>query len=528
LAEETTFAQESAAAAALGQGAEGPETLKDAEERLKRLDKELMEERQYSSTLELMRSRAHEQLSSKKSLIDKLHDDISAPVHDLHLLQKQTEDVQKQHETLNEYLKAYKKMNALETRSHFIQTKQRAKSREGDRHDDAKSRTSPGGNGANISKEKEGGSAKTEVRAYKAGGEDSVSLAEAEEAVKKIYVITGEHDAGGVIAKWEQRGANMSVWQGLAEETESHWEHLLKEKELLLKQVQQKFAFASSSVLQDPNSSLSSPSSSSATPDVQAIAESNIKMVSDALNKRSSTAEAMSQALARHEGVLDDMKHGLAFLMVKSNTLLADPKIGSKMVKENTTSFSKLFGDTIAKGMSKDDEKKTTEDFNPKQYEGLLPKELLNLPNTVRALERTLVATLGVVETESPAIFERMQPRAKVVLTVENIMRTAATARPMEPAELLPMQEVGLDRLARASATMENNLRVRIAEDKIADEDLLADIALEEDDDGADDDDAEGMGQTFMQKRSLFKESSERRVRAEQRKVKITTPIIQD
>jgi hypothetical protein len=49
-----------------------------------------------------------------------------------------------------------------------------------------------------------------------------------------------------VISKWEQRGANMSVWQGLAEETEAHWERLLKEKETLSKQVQQKFAFATS------------------------------------------------------------------------------------------------------------------------------------------------------------------------------------------------------------------------------------------------------------------------------------------
>ena len=74
-------------------------------------------------------------------------------------------------------------------------------------------RTSPGGNSANSLKEKEGVSAKIELRVNRAGGEDSVSLAEAEEAVKKIYVITGEHDASGVIAKWEQRGANMSVWQ---------------------------------------------------------------------------------------------------------------------------------------------------------------------------------------------------------------------------------------------------------------------------------------------------------------------------
>jgi hypothetical protein len=52
-------------------------------------------------------------------------------------------------------------------------------------------------------------------------------------------------------------------------------------------------------------------------------------------------------------GLLDDMKHGLGFLMFKLKTLLEDPKIGSKIVKENTTSFSKLFGDTIAKGMAK-------------------------------------------------------------------------------------------------------------------------------------------------------------------------------
>jgi hypothetical protein len=62
---------------------------------------------------------------------------------------------------------------------------------------------------------------------------------------------------------------------------------------------------------------------------------------------------------------------------------------------------------------------------------------------------------------------------------------------------------------------------VRIAEEKIAEEELLADIAMEEDDDGVDDDEGEGMGLTFMQKRSAFKESSDRRVRAEQRKIKV-------
>lgn len=59
----------------------------------------------YSSTLELMRSRAQEQLSAKKSLIDKLHQDIAAHKHDLLLLQKQTDDVQRQQEVLEEYLK---------------------------------------------------------------------------------------------------------------------------------------------------------------------------------------------------------------------------------------------------------------------------------------------------------------------------------------------------------------------------------------------------------------------------------------
>ena len=85
---------------------------------------------------------------------------------------------------------------------------------------------------------------------------------------------------------------------------------------------------------------------------------------------------------------------------------------------------------------------------------------------------------------------------------------------------------------------------MRIAEEKIADEELLADIAMLEDDDGPfpllrghthavstdsvfcfvtgdEENDDEGMGQAFMQKRSAFKESSDRRVRAEQRKSKV-------
>ncbi len=53
-----------------------------------------------------MRSRAQEQLSSKKSAIDKLYQDIAEHKHDLLLLQKQTDDVQKQQESLEEYLKA--------------------------------------------------------------------------------------------------------------------------------------------------------------------------------------------------------------------------------------------------------------------------------------------------------------------------------------------------------------------------------------------------------------------------------------
>ncbi len=93
----------------------------------------------------------------------------------------------------------------------------------------------------------------------------------------------------------------MSVWQGLAEETEAHWERLLKEKELLTKQVQQKFAFASSMMVVHNNASPSS-SPSLPVPDLQALAESQIKTVSDALNKKSATAEATAALLSRHEG----------------------------------------------------------------------------------------------------------------------------------------------------------------------------------------------------------------------------------
>ena len=59
-------------------------------------------------------------------------------------------------------------------------------------------RASPGGSSPHASKEKEGGSARADVRVQRSGGggsEDGVSLARAEEAVKKIFLITGEHDA---------------------------------------------------------------------------------------------------------------------------------------------------------------------------------------------------------------------------------------------------------------------------------------------------------------------------------------------
>ena len=105
-----------------------------------------------------------------------------------------------------------------------------------------------------------------------------------------------------MIAKWEQRGANMGVWQGLAEETEAHWERLLKEKEALTKLVQQKFAFSSSGIVLPPNVSPSS-SPTLPVPDHPAQAESRIKSVSDALNKRSATAEAAAALLTRLEGI---------------------------------------------------------------------------------------------------------------------------------------------------------------------------------------------------------------------------------
>ena len=86
-------------------------------------------------------------------------------------------------------------MNQLEARSHSIQTKQRAKSRgEGDKHGGSRSRGSPGGHDGGVSKDKdEGGSARVEARVVRAS--EDVSMAQAEEAVKKIYLITGEQSA---------------------------------------------------------------------------------------------------------------------------------------------------------------------------------------------------------------------------------------------------------------------------------------------------------------------------------------------
>ena len=85
-------------------------------------------------------------------------------------------------------------MNQLEARSHSIQTKQRAKSREGDKHGGGRSRGSPGGHDGGVSKDKdEGGSTRVEARVVRVS--EDVSMAQAEEAVKKIYLITGEQSA---------------------------------------------------------------------------------------------------------------------------------------------------------------------------------------------------------------------------------------------------------------------------------------------------------------------------------------------
>jgi hypothetical protein len=39
-------------------------------------------------------------------------------------------------------------------------------------------------------------------------------------------------------------------------------------------------------------------------------------------------------------------------------------------------------------------------------------------------------------------------------------MKEAATAAPMETSDLVPVPEISLDHLAKASGSMENNLRV--------------------------------------------------------------------
>ncbi len=48
-----------------------------------------------------------------------------------------------------------------------------------------------------------------------------------------------------------------------------------------------------------------------------------------------------------------------------------------------------------------------------------------------------------------------------IQLQVESVMKEAVVAQPMETSELLSLQEVDLSHLAKASASMENNLRVR-------------------------------------------------------------------
>jgi hypothetical protein len=47
-----------------------------------------------------------------------------------------------------------------------------------------------------------------------------------------------------------------------------------------------------------------------------------------------------------------------------------------------------------------------------------------------------------------------------IQLQVESVMKEAVVAQPMEASELLSLQDVDLGHLAKASASMENNLRV--------------------------------------------------------------------
>ena len=82
-------------------------------------------------------------------------------------------------------------MNVLEVRSHSIQARQRAKSREGDKQSGAKSAGSPSALAAGHAKDKDAAAAsRNESRESRVG--DSVGVAEAEEAVKKIFLITGD------------------------------------------------------------------------------------------------------------------------------------------------------------------------------------------------------------------------------------------------------------------------------------------------------------------------------------------------
>jgi hypothetical protein len=48
-------------------------------------------------------------------------------------------------------------------------------------------------------------------------------------------------------------------------------------------------------------------------------------------------------------------------------------------------------------GVQEEDKRSVSEDFNPKQYEGLLPKEFLNLPTTVSEKLRCQVRILTLV-----------------------------------------------------------------------------------------------------------------------------------
>jgi hypothetical protein len=139
-----------------------------------------------------------------------------------------------------------------------------------------------------------------------------------------------------------------------------------------------------------------------------------------------------------------------------------------------------------------------------------LPKELLNLPTTVRAIfsepefcsKYFVVAgsragayagghagcrgvrvagyfrnhaaqgqgcndgTCSSIAAAQPKLLFSSQSsrvqRNQQTFQVESVMKEAAVAVPMQTSELLLVQDVGLEQLAKASASMENNLRVRI------------------------------------------------------------------